>query len=405
MNVVQHIVTYTLLLPSLMCSTYAERIDAKLDTESAWVGEGVSLYITLWAKGPFSGTAAFDLPTKSRTFIIKEGSPVVGSESSGGESWLTQRHEFRIFTQESGEVVIPPINVRFEAKKDYVSAPEPFAGTTPPLHFISNRPPGTEGMSLVMAAQHLQVEQVWSPQPGTELKPGTVVQRTITRRAVGTTAMVFPDISAEVQDGVRRYQDLPVVEDRAERGQSMSLRVDTIKYQFYEGGSFDLPELDFIWWNPEGETLEYRSLSGASFSVAVVLVETPKTHIFMGWISGSIFVGLLLSVVILLRRQWSKEEWSCARNVVRTCGKNSALEAYAALLQWFRISETGSDLLPEEDWRLLMTAIYSERRINWSGDSMKRAFIRSRRDYRRRKDPRSRGNSLPSLNPMQKTRQ
>ena len=182
----------TLLLFLFLTGTAsASTIEATLDKEEAWVGEGISLLITLRAPGPFSGTASFELPETGHTFFIKEGNPLVGSETIQGVTWLTQKHQFRVYTQDSGDVVIPPIRVRFEAKKDYTSAPEPYSGSTEAQHVQSRRPPGATGM--VISAQEMLVQQAWSTFPENGLKPGDVIIRSVTRTANKTTGMIFSD--------------------------------------------------------------------------------------------------------------------------------------------------------------------------------------------------------------------
>jgi hypothetical protein len=66
-------------------------VRAELSETTAWTGEAVSLVVTLYSPGPFSGTAAFEIPQLPRTAFVKVGNPLVGSEQIEGESYLTQR--------------------------------------------------------------------------------------------------------------------------------------------------------------------------------------------------------------------------------------------------------------------------------------------------------------------------
>ena len=85
----------------------AEVVRAEIGKDTAWTGEAVPLIVTLYSPGPFSGTASFDLPKLPRTAFVKAGNPVVGSQDVDGESYFTQRHEFTVFTQTVGEIVVP----------------------------------------------------------------------------------------------------------------------------------------------------------------------------------------------------------------------------------------------------------------------------------------------------------
>ena len=164
-------------------------------------GEAVPLIITLYSPGPFSGTAAFDLPDLSQTVFVKTGNPMVGSEEIDDESYMTQRHEFTLYTQRSGEIVVPAFRVRFSGKKTFTSDPEPVQGTTSELRFTSKRPPGTESMGVVISATAMKIQQIWNPMPEGKIKAGDVVVRTITRNAEGTTAMMLPPISTNAPEG------------------------------------------------------------------------------------------------------------------------------------------------------------------------------------------------------------
>ena len=214
----------------------AKTVDAKIEKESAWTGEAVSLNITLYSPGPFSGTASFDLPELPQTVFIKTGNPVVGSESFDGESLFTQRHQITVYTQRSGEIVVPPIPVRFSGKKTFVGDPVLFEDATPELRFQSNRPPGSESLGVVIAATDFETSQVWIPNNPTTLQPGDVIQRTITRTASGTTAMMFQPASRSAPGSVRVYLTDPIVADETDRGQSTAKRIDTMKYQFERAG-------------------------------------------------------------------------------------------------------------------------------------------------------------------------
>lgn len=162
-------------------SPAAETVRAKVGKETAWTGEAVPIIITLYSPGPFSGTAAFDLPELPQTVFVKTGTPLVGSEEIDDESYITQRHEFALYTQRSGKIVIPAFRVRFAGKKTFTSDAEPMEGITSELQFESKRPPGTESMGVVISATAMKIEQSWNPMSPSEIEAGDVILRTITR--------------------------------------------------------------------------------------------------------------------------------------------------------------------------------------------------------------------------------
>lgn len=118
-----------LLVACPAVSAAAEVVRAELGEDTAWTGEAVPLLVTLYSPGPFSGTPAFDLPELPLTVFVKSGNPLVGTEQVDGESYFTQRHEFALYTQCVGEIVVPAFRVRFAGKKTFTSAPEPRPAT------------------------------------------------------------------------------------------------------------------------------------------------------------------------------------------------------------------------------------------------------------------------------------
>ena len=194
----------------------AEAVRAEIGKETAWTGEPVPLVVTLYSPGPFSGTASFDLPNLPRTAIVKAGNPVVGSQDVDGESYFTQRHEFTVFTQTVGEMVIPGFPVRFAGKTSFLSDPKTMEGMTQELRFQSRRPPGTGNLGVVVAVTRMEASQSWNPHDVETVAAGDVIERTITRNATGTTAMMLPAVSADAPEGVRQYAADPVVADHVE---------------------------------------------------------------------------------------------------------------------------------------------------------------------------------------------
>lgn len=329
-----------------------ETVRATIEKETAWTGEVVPLVVTLYSPGPFSGTASFGLPKMPRTAILKVGNPVVGSEVVDAETWFTQRHEFKLYTQQSGSVVVPPFPVHFNGKKTFTADPEPMEGTTSELRFQSNRPPGTEKLGTVIATADMDLAQTWLPNEMDTVQAGDVIQRTITRRAAGTTAMMIPPAPSEAPDGVRVYTSPPTVEDKTDRGQSNATRRDILKYQFERPGTFDLPELRFAWWDTESGELKRELLSGNTVTVTGV-VRSPESidraatgaddsrGPLVLWIAG---IGLLAWVVCKpatrLVTKWQTHRSSpiavAARKVEAACHTNDASAAYSALLEWQR---------------------------------------------------------------------
>ncbi|HIE95554.1 MAG: tetratricopeptide repeat protein [Fuerstiella sp.] len=390
-------------------------------------GEPVSLIITLYSPGPFSGTASFDLPELPRTAIIRAGSPVVGSETVDEDTWFTQRHELKLYTQRSGTIEIPSFRVQFSGKKTFTSAPEPMAGSTPKLQFQSNRPPGTDGMGLVTAATQITMTQSWSPAAVEVMQSGDVIQRTLTRQATGTTAMMMSPVPHQAPDGVRIYAGEPIVQDKTDRGQSSAERTETIKYQFERAGTYDLPDVVFVWWDTQSGQLKRESAAGRTISVAgsaaevVVAEQKEPAWPFAMLIFPVAVVGWFCRKPVrrFLVESYARRhtpESRAARQVLLTCRADQPHAACAALLHWKRaviadgkgvlldrlLNDDGVELQQQSD--SLSRHVFGDDATlpTWSGERLAAAFRQTCRALRQSQQARSSNSVLPALNPSRR---
>ena len=402
----------------------------ELDKESAWVGEPVSLSITLYSVGPFDGTAGFEFPELPQTVIQKVGSPVVGSQQVGQETLLTQRHKFQFVTRQSGSITIPAVSVRYRAKPSYDSPAKEVRQTTAPVTFESKLPPGTEGIGFVPVATSMQIEERWSPADIETLKPGDVIQRTITRSAAGTMSMLLPDISRQTEAGVRRYSPAPTLEDKSNRGRITSKRIDVVKYQFEQAGTFEVPAETFVWWNSSDEVLLEKTLPGRT----IVVTNPPNAQLSEGqqgesvngnWFGyGAGIVAILpLAVVVLFafsaihrrraRRKGNQpdgggqeQESDVASAVIAACNANEPLKAYTAATRWLRIvgeAQAGIGSGLDRELRKLAGVCFGvhTRPDPWDGGELAAAFRIARKQLKKgRIRLESPPAGLPPLNPM-----
>ncbi len=407
-------------------SAVAEVVRAELGENEVWTGQAVPLFVTLYSPGPFSGTASFDLPELPLTTFVKVGNPTVGSEQIGDDSYFTQRHEFALYTQRDGPIFIPAFCVRFAGKKSFTSAAEPVEGFTQELRFQSTRPPGTERLGVVVAARNMEASQTWQPDAIGPVQAGDVIARTISRRATDTTAMMFPPVAIETPPGVRSYATDPIVQDSTERGAIRAERSETIKYQFERAGTFELPELAVIWWDPDARELRRQLLPGRLIDVqneAVVadtLAPTPRSP----W--PAVVLSLTIGTAAWLARKPARRLLAdlqtrrndpatvAARRLLAACRTSAAAEAYAALLQWQRVV-TGSsgaaslvELLPpdaaaefEYQWHLLSRHVFGNASGGpaWRGQRLAEVFVQVRRKLNRAPRAAHADVDLPALNP------
>jgi len=397
----------------------ADSVKTEIGKDHAWTGEAVPLLVTLSAPGPFSGAAAFDLPEIALTAITTTGSPVVGSEEVDGETFYTQRHTFHVYTQQTGDVTVPSFSVRFEWKAPSGSEVTPINGTSVEQKFTSSRPPGTEDMGVVIAAEQFRVQQFWKPDEAESVSPGDLIQRTIEINATGTTAMMLPQAGSAAQDGIRVYTANPEVLDKTQRGETSAQRIDTLKYQFEHPGTFKLPDLEFVWWDVTADELKRETVSGRTIKVVGLVstesIDAPETADAQQSYWVAIGVLVVAAVCWMFRSRLKSglrhfcdmrhtPESQAVDRLIRACRSNDPHAAYTATLDWHQLvgvspGETGVDALDCETRRLAKQLYASPPGSGvWSGDSLRMAILQVC-SQQRRVNKETSTTDLPALNP------
>ncbi len=317
----------------------------------AWVGQRVTLAITLYTPDLFAGAPSFDMPPISGAVALPPSGAIVGSETIGDTSFTTQRHEFAVYAQRAGTVQIPAFTVRFESNDGFGKPTIQRQVTTESVSFTAKTPPGAEGLGTVIAARDLKVTDDWKPDPKA-LKVGDALTRTFTVTADGVPGMVFPPFRLDEIDELAAYPKEPVVNDRTERGALTGQRTETVTYVCKEAGTVTVPDRTLTWFDLGTNELKTVKLPGKTFTVAAVPVPAPEPTTTATtsnahnrwWRWGAVLVGVVALGGFLVARLWS---WSARRYAAwsasepayfarlrRTCRSHDAHAVFVALEQW-----------------------------------------------------------------------
>ena len=340
-----------------------EPVEISLPESSAWMGERVILVVKLRAPGSFSGAARFDLPELPRTLLLKTGNPVVGSERLEGRDWLVQTHQFSLFSQQAGKLVVPPFTVRFEAREGFTGPTTERVVETEPFEVEIRRPPGSEGIPFLVSSDNLTVSQSWDPASLPEkIEVGQVIRRIITQKSDGLTGMALLPATTAAPEGVRVYEPSVETRDNTERGAFTGERIETLTYLVQEAGTLSLPDLTFAWWNPREEQLVSKTLPGQVLEVSPPAGALPAaneeatTQHRIGWTLLVLVLALgwwhrarLHRIGLRILRCLRPQERVVARALKRACLRNDASAAQEAWERWQQIS--GLDLVPDEPLR------------------------------------------------------
>jgi hypothetical protein len=152
-----------------------------------------------------------------------------------------------------------------------------------------------------------------------------------------------------------------------------------MKYQFQRAGTFDLPGLDFDWWDPKQEKLERQSLPGMTISVtepSEARISASESNAKISSIGVLATIGLVLFAALAwccgkpirsLIEKWqanhNRPEAIAIRTLRAACQSNDARSAYSALMSWATI--TRSSLGHDDVDSCIDTARFRELREQW----------------------------------------
>jgi hypothetical protein len=253
------------------CFSSEPKADVRIHLDAGkpyWVGQKVSFYVELLSPTFFSGIPRFDLPDIPGTVVMKiEERPVLGSQQIGENSFTTQQHEFAIFPQRQGKIMIPSFPVRFSIAGAIGEKPVEHRITTDETDFTAAMPPGAEEISTVITTRNLSITEKWEPSPK-EAKEGDAFTRTVILKAPDIPGMAFPPLPQMNIPTIGIYPKPPVVKDRMERGDFIGERTYKVTYVCETEGSVTIPAITIHWWDIEAETLKTEVLPEITLDVA-----------------------------------------------------------------------------------------------------------------------------------------
>jgi len=365
---------------------------------AVWVGQRVSFYVTVVMAGRPDYSPRFDLSrVEGALFLQAPGSPVLGTETVGATEYTSQRFDLMLFAQREGELEVPPVQVRVALGGDE------HALETEPFRFRARLPDGAKAGAPLITTSKLSIEESWNPVPR-DTVVGSAFVRTIEIQAKDVLGLAVPPAPAPRVEGLAVYPSDPIVDDRMARGALECTRTDRLTLVCSRPGTYELPALVYIWWNPDQQRLEHQELPGHHFVV------TPDPNAAVSDASGTasraawpILAALALLAVPLwflrarLSRSWSawrqrraESEPARFRRLQHACRASDAKAAWSALVAWIdhvscsrQVSVVQEFAMSRGARELAVAAEELQRSMlsgaPWTGSRLARAVTRARR--------------------------
>jgi hypothetical protein len=353
------------------------KVDAQLTTkEDVWVGQRVPMTVKILAPGfSISGVPAFEIPEISGLLVLKlPGSPQIGNETLDDVSYVTQIHEFALFSQRAGQIQIPPFPVRFASSAGYGQPVTSFTVKTESLRFTAKLPPGAENLKTLISTPQLSLKESWSPDLHTA-KVGDALTRTITFHAVDIPGMEFPPLTVGPIAGVGIYPGQPVVRDDSQKGSLNGERIERVTFVFEQPGTVTLPGEALTWFDLTTKTLRHETIPERAIAVTAAVsassspqnAATTRWNPVSIWIVGlTVLIGTLagVSCFLLKRRTIPVDQEAALFAVLKTaCRADDHKQILRSLTDWIDHISPHSEPVLIHQWaiqtgdRELMTLI------------------------------------------------
>ena len=342
------------------------------------VGQPVRLTLTVLVPNYFTGSPDFpEFEIDNAIVVLPQDRPENSNAQIGGITYAGITEIYTIYPQQPGDFHLPPAIISFP----YAIAPPKSATATlsmPPLTFHADVPAAARDLDYFLPTTQLTMQEKWSPRLK-NLKAGDYITRTITVTASKTQAMLIPPLPMEAPQGIRVYQDQPIVQDQeTPRGDFvLGRRTQSAKYFIQRKGDYTLPPIDLKWWNLATNRVATATLPAAHLAAAANLnyiaelppepeptPVAPLRHI-SSWIRYKFWIRIVapLSLTFLLfvwigwhylpnlariirerRRQRAPSEPAYFNAFQRACRRNDPVHSYEAFLKWLAIAHPGQRL-------------------------------------------------------------
>jgi hypothetical protein len=340
----------TLLLPF---STPAQDNGVQADVDVSiqqgqeiWAGQQVTVNLDLKTSGYSFSNTHFNLPEVSGAFLLQTDTTTVKlSERRNGQTWQILRYPLALYPQKSGQVEIPPIDVRFTTSAGFGSENRSFEFQTQPLLVPVNLPPGVGDGELLVTTDAFELDHTWQPESETA-RAGDAFTLTVSRRAKDISAMLLPPLPVFEATGLAAYPQTPEVNDKSERGQLTGERIDRIIWVLEKPGSYEIPGIRFQWWDPGKRELRQHIVPGLDLEVLSPMIEALATdntgqgsehtvQILVLVLSAVLIGAILLRFAGKSAGQPREETERTAFSRLKTaCERNQAAEAHCAIHAW-----------------------------------------------------------------------
>lgn len=250
------------------------RVLVELDKNKLYVQEQLLLTVKLISQVNLSQAEMQPLEIKDAILISLSDKPKQYVATINGKQHLILEHNYAVFPQTSGELVIPSViySVIPAVERDLWN--DPFGRNrnnilripTEEKQITVNVVPQQAAGKTWQPASNLTLHETWSSSLD-HLKMGEPVTRTITISAEGLTGGQIAPLPTTSVNGLTFYPDQPQNSDEKTTKGILGTRVETMAIIPNHGGDFVLPEVKIDWWDSKTQSMQSATLPAKTLHV------------------------------------------------------------------------------------------------------------------------------------------
>jgi hypothetical protein len=389
---------FACLLAPFAVFAQQDEVQARVDIgiqpgQAFWAGQQITVNLDLKTTGFSFSDSHFNLPEVSGGFLMQTDTTTIKlNENVNGQSWQIIRYPLAFYPQTSGQLEIPPIDVRFTTSAGFGSVEKAFEFQTEALTLEIKLPPGVTEGALLVTTSAFELDHDWQPLT-TSARTGDAFTLKVTRRADDISAMLLPPLPVFRTDGLAAYPQPPGVNDKTNRGDLTGERRDTIIWVAEKPGAYEIPGIRFQWWDPSSQELKQQIVPGLSLEVIASPADAVQADTAAGTagesprVQRTILSTLALILVAILwwrfghnaRKKAPDNEKTTFAGLQRACKSNQAGQTYTALYAWLECTAVSSSVTRKPTTLNAFTLPWSDQKLVMELDELQKA-VASRDD-------------------------
>lgn len=249
------------------------RVTVEANKSSAYVQEQILVKVKLITEVSLSQAEMQPLELKNALVVNIDQQQY--QTTINGAPHLVVETSFAVFTQESGEIVIPSLSYNVSISDSRNGWGDPFGRSrnnilrlrTAEQRIQVNSVPTHYDPKNWQPANQLTISESWSSSLD-QLNVGEPVTRTITINTDGLTGGQIAPLTNNNVDGLTFYPDQAQTKDNKSAHGVQGSRVETTAIVPNRGGDFTLPEINVNWWDNNTQTMKAATLPAKTIRVA-----------------------------------------------------------------------------------------------------------------------------------------